>query len=183
MFPCSWAQLDREAPLSDARPTRKAGQSNQCVDLRHRFSVSMSKEILISQPPPSNFGGGAATSGGFASAPMAPPPISNYKGVMLCDRPVSKEHAGVHGLYGVSDSQRPFLSMVQQKEQLGLCPSKESRLHEGAGTVAAQRGARVRCICACVGVWVCASVRARARVNRTLASDFLRVHRGQSRDA
>jgi hypothetical protein len=59
---------------------------------------------------------------------------------MLCDRPVSKEHAGVHGLYGASDAQRPFLSMVQQKEQLGLCPSKESRLHEGPGNVAAQRG-------------------------------------------
>lgn len=98
----------------------------------------MSKEILISQPPPAAAMPNSSASNtmgmsAMTAMPPAPPPISNYKGVMLCDRPISKD-AGLHaGLYGVSDSggQPPFLSMVHAKHQLGLVPSKESRMSLG----------------------------------------------------
>eukprot|EP00736_Rhodelphis_marinus_P003526 Rmarinus@m.11159 len=53
----------------------------------------------------------------MAGADVSLPPISNYKGVMLCDRPSAPNAAKSAG-------PKPFLSAVMPVEQLGLNPPK-----------------------------------------------------------
>mmetsp|Transcript_31910 Transcript_31910/g.76209 ORF Transcript_31910/g.76209 Transcript_31910/m.76209 type:complete len:442 (+) Transcript_31910:134-1459(+) len=92
----------------------------------------MSKEVLMSRRPNamdtidaarhSSSGGGGYGGGGYN-----PPPISNYKGVMLCDRPTTKA-----GGRGAADSgvAMPFACAVgpgSKYEALGLNPSRENR--------------------------------------------------------
>jgi hypothetical protein len=72
---------------------------------------------------------GNGQSGGYSQyAPVyQPPPISNYKGVMLCDRPTTKFGAKTSG---DSQAQMPFSCAIgpgSKYESLGLNPSKEQR--------------------------------------------------------
>lgn len=68
-----------------------------------------------------NMGGGAS---------YQPPPISNYKGVMLCDRPATKAAGGARGTFTEHGGQMPFAAAVgpgSKYEALGLNPSREHR--------------------------------------------------------
>ena len=62
--------------------------------------------------------GGMMASGG--SAAFANPPISNYKGVMLCDRPSADIG---------SSKPAPFNSAVVPPTQLGLNPAKKVNVY------------------------------------------------------
>eukprot|EP00286_Rhodomonas_abbreviata_P019325 CAMPEP_0181294930 /NCGR_PEP_ID=MMETSP1101-20121128/3869_1 /TAXON_ID=46948 /ORGANISM="Rhodomonas abbreviata, Strain Caron Lab Isolate" /LENGTH=267 /DNA_ID=CAMNT_0023399633 /DNA_START=93 /DNA_END=893 /DNA_ORIENTATION=+ len=105
----------------------------------------MSKEVLMSRRPNamdtvdatrhSSNGGGGYGGGGYN-----PPPISNYKGVMLCDRPTTK--AGGRGAVD-SGVAMPFACAVgpgSKYEALGLNPSREQR----AGKLASDNKSRPR---------------------------------------
>ena len=69
----------------------------------------------------------ANSAGNSQYAPVyQPPPISNYKGVMLCDRPTTKFGAKAAG----DGQQMPFSCAIgpgSKYEALGLNPSKEQR--------------------------------------------------------
>jgi len=82
----------------------------------------------------------APEAGASLSDHHAPPPAisaapesysSNYKGVMLCDRPGIEVSRDV----GVSDGSQsvPFLSAVSAPEQLGLNPIRKENLNSGKG--------------------------------------------------
>merc|ERR1711865_759529 len=91
-------------------------------------SLTMAKEVMMSMRM-------APEAGASLSDHHAPPPAisaapenysSNYKGVMLCDRPgieVSREVGGSDGTQAV-----PFLSAVSAPEQLGLNPIRNENL-------------------------------------------------------
>uniref|UniRef100_A0A7S3G1D3 Uncharacterized protein n=2 Tax=Palpitomonas bilix TaxID=652834 RepID=A0A7S3G1D3_9EUKA len=92
----------------------------------------MSKEVLISQRQ-----GAQPAGGGGGAGPSNAAPVSNYKGVMLCDRPGPKPMGATGGGGGMAGGEPvPFLSSVVPKEQLGLNPSRETRdmrySHQGA---------------------------------------------------
>jgi len=95
----------------------------------------MAKEVMMSMRM-------APEAGAALSNHHAPPPVpqvaaesysSNYKGVMLCDRPgieVSRD-AGGGGGAGMKDI--PFLSAVNAPEQLGLNPIAKEHLGSSKG--------------------------------------------------
>mmetsp|Transcript_24932 Transcript_24932/g.82135 ORF Transcript_24932/g.82135 Transcript_24932/m.82135 type:complete len:439 (-) Transcript_24932:141-1457(-) len=89
----------------------------------------MSKEVLMSRRPNAmDTIDAARISHGdvYKSGGYQPPPISNYKGVMLCDRPTTK---GGAGKTAQSDG-GPFACAVgpgSKYEALGLNPSREQR--------------------------------------------------------
>merc|ERR1711988_1484970 len=82
---------------------------------------------------------GAALSDHHAPAPVAAAAAaesysSNYKGVMLCDRPgieVSRDTGGADG----SQQAVPSLSAVSAPEQLGLNPIRKEHLNASKGTI------------------------------------------------
>merc|ERR1712046_9125 len=82
----------------------------------------------------------APEAGASLSNHHAPPPApavaaesysSNYKGVMLCDRPGIEVSRDVGG---DGSRQLPFLSAVSAPEQLGLNPVKKEHLNSTKGT-------------------------------------------------
>jgi len=83
----------------------------------------------------------APEAGASLSNHHAPPPApmaaaesysSNYKGVMLCDRPGIEVSRDIGG--GGGSAHAPFLSAVSAPEQLGLNPIKKEHLNSGKGT-------------------------------------------------
>jgi hypothetical protein len=90
----------------------------------------MSKEVLMSRRPNAMDSVDAArhSVAGGGGGGYQPPPISNYKGVMLCDRPATK--AGGRGANLDSGVAMPFAAAVgpgSKYEALGLNPSRELR--------------------------------------------------------
>eukprot|EP00283_Hemiselmis_rufescens_P006869 CAMPEP_0173419114 /NCGR_PEP_ID=MMETSP1357-20121228/1073_1 /TAXON_ID=77926 /ORGANISM="Hemiselmis rufescens, Strain PCC563" /LENGTH=262 /DNA_ID=CAMNT_0014381703 /DNA_START=50 /DNA_END=835 /DNA_ORIENTATION=- len=90
----------------------------------------MSKEVLMSRraAPMDTVDAARSNMGGASS--YQPPPISNYKGVMLCDRPATKAVGGGRGTYTEGGGQMPFAAAVgpgSKYEALGLNPSREHR--------------------------------------------------------
>mmetsp|Transcript_10576 Transcript_10576/g.27696 ORF Transcript_10576/g.27696 Transcript_10576/m.27696 type:complete len:140 (+) Transcript_10576:76-495(+) len=74
----------------------------------------MSKEVLISQRQ-----GAQPAGGGGGAGPSNAAPVSNYKGVMLCDRPGPKPMGATGGGGGMAGGEPvPFLSSVVPKEQV-----------------------------------------------------------------
>merc|ERR1719326_1692102 len=59
---------------------------------------------------------------------------SNYKGVMLCDRPGIEVSRDV-GASGDGSGAIPFLSAVSAPEQLGLNPIRKEHLNASKGTI------------------------------------------------
>mmetsp|Transcript_4198 Transcript_4198/g.10077 ORF Transcript_4198/g.10077 Transcript_4198/m.10077 type:complete len:414 (-) Transcript_4198:63-1304(-) len=89
----------------------------------------MSKEVLMSRRPGAMDSVDAArhSVGGGGGGGYQPPPISNYKGVMLCDRPATKAAGRANVDSGMP---MPFAAAVgpgSKYEALGLNPSRENR--------------------------------------------------------
>lgn len=85
----------------------------------------------------------APEAGASLSDHHAPPPApaaapenysSNYKGVMLCDRPGIDVSRDVGGVGDGSQQSVPFLSAVSAPEQLGLNPIRKEHLNSSKGT-------------------------------------------------
>merc|ERR1712070_609578 len=93
-------------------------------------SAVMSKEVMMSMRMPPE--GGASHADHHAPAATQPAASadnysSNYKGVMLCDRPgIEVDRTAPRGGHA-----EPFLSAVNAPEQLGLNPIKKQHLHGG----------------------------------------------------
>ncbi len=77
----------------------------------------MSKQILMSNRPPDVGGGSGMGGGGGDDWPKAS--IGNYKGVMLCNRPVDN----VGGARADRGGDQPFVSRVVPGEPLGWNPA------------------------------------------------------------
>lgn len=86
----------------------------------------MAKEVLLSEPPM----GGGGDGGGVAAAAVAPPPpqgLGNFKGVMLCNRPMEPGQAAAAFGSGEDGQPPPFRSRVSAThgERLGLNPTAQ----------------------------------------------------------
>merc|ERR1712224_682441 len=83
----------------------------------------------------------APEAGAALSNHHAPPPApaaadsysSNYKGVMLCDRPGIEVSKNMGGSLGEGSKEVPFLSAVNAPEQLGLNPVRKETLNASKG--------------------------------------------------
>eukprot|EP00294_Goniomonas_avonlea_P017843 CAMPEP_0114558176 /NCGR_PEP_ID=MMETSP0114-20121206/10232_1 /TAXON_ID=31324 /ORGANISM="Goniomonas sp, Strain m" /LENGTH=453 /DNA_ID=CAMNT_0001743529 /DNA_START=56 /DNA_END=1417 /DNA_ORIENTATION=+ len=95
----------------------------------------MAKEVLMSRRnapmdhvDATTFSRNSAGGAGSGLGSYQPPPISNYKGVMLCDRPVAKMPGKPQQLE--SGQAMPFscsIGPMSKFEQIGLNPSREER--------------------------------------------------------
>eukprot|EP00658_Telonema_sp_P-2_P043668 TRINITY_DN3157_c0_g2_i1.p1 TRINITY_DN3157_c0_g2~~TRINITY_DN3157_c0_g2_i1.p1 ORF type:complete len:458 (-),score=147.91 TRINITY_DN3157_c0_g2_i1:273-1646(-) len=108
--------------------------SEMCIRDRYQRRVrgaqtsTMSKEVMMSMrmPPEAPAAATAAPSRNAASS-GADAYSSNYKGVMLCDRPgIQVDRTAPQGM-----NPDPFISAVNAPEQLGLNPIKKAALHAG----------------------------------------------------
>lgn len=80
----------------------------------------MSKQILMSNRPPDGAGSNSLGGGMGGGEDWPKASIGNYKGVMLCNRPVDNLAGGRE-----SRPDQPFVSRVVPKEQVGWNPTKK----------------------------------------------------------
>jgi len=80
----------------------------------------MSKQILMSNRPPDAPGASSMGGGGGGGDDWPKGSIGNYKGVMLCNRPVDNAGGGRE-----ARPDQPFVSRVVPPEQVGWNPTKK----------------------------------------------------------